>query len=188
MRINWDINFWTIFTTLGADIFELHLIRIKIAKSQKLSSFLYCNYGQFFVDVFEEGINSEISSLYQVFCHEFLFSFWHKWQWHSKPYKVLRISCLSSKVVTDTSGDDSSKWNKYMENLKIIVRYTFDIYNSVRLEWAWLSGLNLGLPSGSPGFESDHRTEISSYGLRDLNQFYHIGSHNTATGETITPA
>ena len=39
----------------------------------------------------------------------------------------------------------------------------------------------------SPGFESDRRTEISSYGLRDLNQFYHIGTHNTA-GEMITPA
>ena len=53
---------------------------------------------------------------------------------------------------------------------------------------SWLSGSNVGLPSGSPAFESDHRTEISSYGLSDLNQFYHIGTHNTAVGEMITPA
>ena len=26
--------------------------------------------------------------------------------------------------------------------------------------WAWLSGSHLGLPSGSPGFKSDCRTEI----------------------------
>ena len=42
--------------------------------------------------------------------------------------------------------------------------------------------------TGGPGFESDRRTEISSYGLSDLNQFYHIGTHNTAVGEMITPA
>ena len=53
---------------------------------------------------------------------------------------------------------------------------------------SWLSGSNVGLPSGSPAFESDRRTEISSYGLSDLNQFYHIGTHNTAVGEMITPA
>ena len=53
---------------------------------------------------------------------------------------------------------------------------------------SWLSGSNVGLPSGSPAFESDCRTEISSYGLSDLNQFYHIGTHNTAVGEMITPA
>ncbi len=52
----------------------------------------------------------------------------------------------------------------------------------------WLSDSHLGLPSESPGFKSDRRTEISSYGLRDLNQFYHIGTHNTAAGEMIKPA
>ena len=77
----------------------------------------FCNVimDNFFVDVFEDGINSEILQSLLVgipFCHEFPLSFLHKWQWHSNPYKVLRISCLSSKLVIDTSGDDSSDWKK----------------------------------------------------------------------------
>ena len=59
---------------------------------------------------------------------------------------------------------------------------------SSRSERGYLVRILAGLPFGSPGLESDRRTEISSYGLRDLNQFYHIGTHNTAAGEMITPA
>ena len=43
------------------------------------------------------------------------------------------------------------------------------------------------LRQGDPASNPIAGTEICSYGLRDLNQFYHIGTHNTA-GETITPA
>ena len=34
------------------------------------------------------------------------------------------------------------------------------IFGRIPSKWAWWSGSHLGLPSGSPGFESDRRTKI----------------------------
>ena len=48
-------------------------------------------------------------------------------------------------------------------------------------KWAWLSGSHLGLPSGSPGFESDRRTEI----LRSLSWFGYSSS-KIADSETLS--
>ena len=57
-----------------------------------------------------------------------------------------------------------------------------EIISGIASKWAWLSGLHLGLPSGSLGFESDRRTET----LRSLSWFgYSSGLLSFKKPETV---